>query len=438
MPVTFTVASHRAKEWWRPKYPTPEAVLAGACEAQYQNCKRIIRSSLRNEDLPDRIAPLTNGFVHAVLEAWASHMHLRIRPDDVWVAILNQFNFYVNAHAEELRRYFVAHDGRKGLNVKDNTMDFAVLARKMSQKIHENVVDSTLVEWILPDFTTTTLHDRAVCSVIMMATLKQYFSYSMGDTCGIPSVTLEGERSDWENIYARLDRLYELGDQPSVWAEMLRPILRRFILAFDGYPDVTFWDHVAHRTSEYCGQDDLSGWLTAFCVWDNKGRWQPHSMPSVIPTRPLQSVVPKEHDVTVSPKSAAGTSPPPEKTGWSKIAGRIPGLRKTRKGHEGVQQTTVPGPQVEDYGSGSMMKHGSSGNSLYTLDDVSYFMIPVGYVPAGYCEVDVTLIGDIDIHCTMIAGHFAAAISESKPGGRLDTISPSPHWVIFEKKLHSG
>ena len=45
----------------------------------------------------------------------------------------------VNAHAVELRRYFVAHDGKKGLHVTDRNMDIAVLARKMSQQIHENV-----------------------------------------------------------------------------------------------------------------------------------------------------------------------------------------------------------------------------------------------------------------------------------------------------------
>ena len=34
------------------------------------------------------------------------------------------------------------------------------------------VVDSTLVEWILPDFTTTTWHDRTIGSMVMMSTLK--------------------------------------------------------------------------------------------------------------------------------------------------------------------------------------------------------------------------------------------------------------------------
>ena len=48
---------------------------------------------------------------------------------------------------------------------------------------------------------------------------------------GIPSVTLDGEKSDWEEICRRLDRLGDFGDEASAWADMLRPILRHFIVA---------------------------------------------------------------------------------------------------------------------------------------------------------------------------------------------------------------
>ncbi len=92
-------------------------------------------------------------------------------------------------------------------------------------------------------------------------------------TCGLPSVTLEGERAGWERLYKRLDRLPELGDEPAQWAAMLRPIFYRFIKAFDGEPDLVFWSHVVNHTYEGCGSEILSGWITAFCVWDSQGRW---------------------------------------------------------------------------------------------------------------------------------------------------------------------
>ena len=35
-------------------------------------------------------------------------------------------------------------------------------------------MDKDLVQWVLPDFSTTTLTDTSVCAVLLMATLKSY------------------------------------------------------------------------------------------------------------------------------------------------------------------------------------------------------------------------------------------------------------------------
>ena len=92
--------------------------------------------------------------------------------------------------------------------------------------------------------------------------------------CGIPSVTLEGEKSDWERLLARLDKLDSFGEEPKIWAALLRPILTRFVRAFDGEPDVDFWSRVCHYHSQGSGPCYLSGWITAFCVWSSQGKWQ--------------------------------------------------------------------------------------------------------------------------------------------------------------------
>lgn len=92
--------------------------------------------------------------------------------------------------------------------------------------------------------------------------------------CGIPSVTLEGEKSDWEKLLARMDKLEEFGAETSAWAALLRPIFRRFIRAFDGKPDVDFWGRVCHYSYNGSGPTYLSGWITAFCVWNDEGKWQ--------------------------------------------------------------------------------------------------------------------------------------------------------------------
>lgn len=138
--------------------------------------------------------------------------------------------------------------------------------------------------------------------------LNRYFEYFMDITCGIPTVTLEGTKADWLRIIKRLERLHELGDEPSAWATMLYPILRRFVSAFDGKPDIEFWKHVVYRQQAYCGQDDLNGWLTAFCVWTSEGKWKAGPVYSwaAIPRPPRTVVASGPRPEFVKPTSSRG------------------------------------------------------------------------------------------------------------------------------------
>jgi len=281
MPIHFSVSEHGANPVRPPYQVIPDAsqLLASTWgrKSKTIRSKELLQTSLVNPDF-SAIHGVSNGFVDTVQSAYNQHHNLVLRPDDVWIAILGQFNFYVNAHAEELRHLFVAHEGQKELVVTAAgtrySVDFGDLAHQMTKRIHENVVDKSLQSWILPNFSTTSHNDTVVCAVLMMATLKAYFSYTMSLYCGIPSVTLEGEKEDWENILSRLDRLEEFGPEPAAWANLLRPILSRCVKAFDGEPDVDFWTKICHRHSGGSGPSYLSGWITAFCVWSNTGKWQ--------------------------------------------------------------------------------------------------------------------------------------------------------------------
>ncbi|KJA17704.1 hypothetical protein HYPSUDRAFT_46029 [Hypholoma sublateritium FD-334 SS-4] len=238
----------------------------------------IIQSSFKSNTFQALdIRSQRNGFVQTVTMAYNDHHHLVIRPDDVWIAILSQFSIHVNKNQRELKDKFVSHNGQKKLVVtmssNRDTADFGELARQMSGKIQENVLDPDLRKWMTPNFTTTTEDDTVVCSVMMMASMKSYFEYEMSK-CGIPRVTLEGERSDWVDLRSRIEKLETFGEEPRKWARLLRPIFDRFVSAFDGDHDVDFWNKVSVHYSLGSGTRFLSGWITAFCVWDSEGQWQ--------------------------------------------------------------------------------------------------------------------------------------------------------------------
>ncbi|KIM39032.1 hypothetical protein M413DRAFT_419457 [Hebeloma cylindrosporum] len=352
MPVKFTIATHRANSI--PPYPHP---LHGPDQLLYQTWGR--RNSRTAQD---------NGFVNSVRQAYNCHQHLILRPDDVWIAVLGQLNFYVNAHAEELRSQFVKYEGKKELVVSTAgnryTVDFGSLAKEMTDQIHANVVDKNLKDWILPNFTTTTHNDTVVSAVLMMSTLKAYFSYTTMLKCGIPSVTLKGEKSDWEKLLARVDKLEEFGAETIAWAALLHPIFKRFVKAFDGDSKsdlVDFWGRVCHYTPGGSGPTYLSGWITAFCVWNSEGKWQ---------------------------------GPPP-----------------------------IDHDTREDFESKKKRYKGLS------LDGVDYPIIDSDSIPSGFCEVDVKVDDNgEELQCMMVSGHMASLVE----GKKRDTVRPVSAWFMFE------
>ncbi|KAF8209136.1 hypothetical protein K438DRAFT_1573226 [Mycena galopus ATCC 62051] len=341
------------------------------------------------------IIPNKNGFVATLLEAYTQDRALVIRPDDVWLAILCQFNFFVNARAELLRANFVAHEGREELEIVVGgatryTVDFGHIARQFSGLIEKNVVDPALRAWATPDFTTTTVNDTTVSAVMLMATLRKYFDFTirlMG--CGIPRVTLEGEKADWVNILGRLEKLKEYGLETTAWYHLLRPVITRFVGAFDdptNPANVEFWQRVAHYTPGGSGRgDDYTGWITAFTVFNKEGRWMGN---------PLNAV-----------RALSETEPDPSLTAaqfWAKYGGKY------------IQKDLV-------------------------LDGAPFHRLHRGAIPPGYGEVDVLLIDNGErFECAMVAGSIGMRVFSSgdrslSPNGADDTVQPMVGWWLFVK-----
>jgi hypothetical protein len=149
MPATFTVAQHQANPVEESRYQgnrDAQGLLSQACREQGKQCAELLQSSLGSDQDFSTLAPLSNGFVRTVLNAYNKHHHLIIRPDDVWIAIVAQLNLYINAHAEELRHKFVAHEGKKELKVTAvgtrYTVDFGEMSRQMADLLDKNVSES--------------------------------------------------------------------------------------------------------------------------------------------------------------------------------------------------------------------------------------------------------------------------------------------------------
>jgi hypothetical protein len=275
MPVTLQVVNHEAKAWPRESVPDAEKLLGQSCPKHYRRSNRLIQTSFTERDFREgHISPSDNGLVWAAHDAYSQHHHLVIRPEDVWFAILTQLSFYINGHAEELRSFFVAHEGQEHLHLDVEELDFAHTANEMTHLIAKNVIDPGLRDWVMPSFSTTTDSDTVVGAILFMGAMQKYFTFGVGVTCGIPSVTLLGEVEDWKDILRRIDKMELLGAEASLFAKMLRPIAKHMILSFESpesFEVIEFWNTIIHRVSMLSGTDYLTGWLTAFCFWNEQG-----------------------------------------------------------------------------------------------------------------------------------------------------------------------
>ena len=284
--ITITPAPHRAclivikKPRGENVIDSSEALLRGACREESKTVKELLHSSFTTFNASQPVAPSTNGFVHSAIQAYNTHHHLIIRPEDVWFSILTQFSLYVNANAESLRGKFVAHEGKKELEIvyggcNRYTVSIPCFIKDITDLLELNIVDPSLREWIIPDFSTTTPSDKIVASALMMSALKSYFTYKLTLRCGIPSVTLLGTRSDWATLTSKLENLKSYGPETAQWYTLLHPILTRFVHSFDAPNDpatITFWQQIAHFTPGGSGPSYYSGWITAFCFWDAQGK----------------------------------------------------------------------------------------------------------------------------------------------------------------------
>ncbi|EDR13029.1 uncharacterized protein LACBIDRAFT_322430 [Laccaria bicolor S238N-H82] len=397
MPVTFSPTSLPAESFPLTVTSTPlspSSLLASTCPQQSRLCASLLQSSLpagSHNTIPKR-----NGLVHTIVEAYNRHRHLRLRPDDIWTAILIQFNFFVNGRSEQLRSQFVAHKGKKELVVHAQgnryTVNFGAMAKDMTRELEKNILDPSLRAWILPKFSTTTTTDTIIASVIMMSSMKKYFDYRFCLDCGIPSVTLEGEQEDWEEILRRIEKLKEYGVEATGWCHLLRPIMAQFVAAFDNpasEENKEFWGKVCHREGGGSGPTYLGGWVTAFCAFDEDGKWLGH----------------KFKDGVVEAESLQGPDP------------------------TALSASDFFATYTQD------SKTWSQSEAFLILSGTRYHLVDTNDIPAGCTDVDV-LVDDNgeEIPCMMTAGLFGTEISGDVEGKR-DTVRPVSGWWMFEKAI---
>jgi len=261
----------------------------------------VLYSSLNQSESSADTVPINknfapSSFVDAALRAYNEHLHLTLRPDDVWIAIAVQFALYVEAKSEALRSKFVDFEGKKVIEVSISgslrTANYGAMTQMFAERISQEIKDKSVRDWLIPEFSTTTGTDRIAGASVLMSALKAYFEYKCFLMCGLPSVTLEGTVEDWKKVRERAERLLEFedntgGEDPEgnsylfktqkikgcmkTWTDLLFPVLDNLVKSAEGNPDKGWWNQICHMRSGGSSSTSLTGWITAFCVFGPEG-----------------------------------------------------------------------------------------------------------------------------------------------------------------------
>jgi hypothetical protein len=194
-----------------------------------------------------------NGFMQAVHMAWAQHLPLRIRPDDIWLLILQGLCIHVNNKPEKHRKKLVYHMGKMPLTVEGD-----VPASFLGQQAWERMIKAhtsmaqdnctPLAKSLLPKFSTSAPEDQIAFQGTFLHLVKAFFRYEYDWVCGIPQFELLGTVEDYKTLFSKLEALKDFGLQS--WSEELRPIIEELICAKEGSPNIEFWRNVYQVTKE--------------------------------------------------------------------------------------------------------------------------------------------------------------------------------------------
>ena len=227
--------------------------------------------------------PLLNGFYTAHI----NHYPIRIKPDDIWLLIVQAFSHHVNANSEQLRKYFVDFDGKKELIVKYIMKDMSEFNTKVlknfSEQINkqmENFLGKDLLDNLTPNFSTTDENSIIISKISIMGVFKKFFEYiSHKKGCGIPYIILEGNAEDYKKIKSKAEYLKKF--EFDWYIDRILPHIQKIIDAKEGKIDVSYFKNIVQKNeiteNKLAGSrintvvvDTISGWFVNFFAYFSK------------------------------------------------------------------------------------------------------------------------------------------------------------------------
>ena len=218
-------------------------------------------------------------FLEGLIASHENHYPIRIKPDDIWLLIVQAFSHHVNANSEELRYDFVNFDGKKELIVTYNDVGPSV-KKLVSKEILEDFsiqintlmkeyLGEELLDNLTPDFSTTDYDSDIIFKISIMGAFKKYFDYTMLFVCGNPYIIIEGTAEDYEKIIKKANKLkkYKFG----WYIDRIIPLIEKMVEAKKGNIDVKHFKKIIAQVGKRgacLNTISFHGWFLNFFAYE--------------------------------------------------------------------------------------------------------------------------------------------------------------------------
>ena len=206
-----------------------------------------------------------NGLIQTVQECYDNHRPLILTPDVIWLAICQGVSIHINEHYDSLKNKLFTANKPDEIMIRNDSLGEA--AKYWAQLIDAFSSETQLYtkndfySFFVSDFSTTTDIERTAYRITLLESYAKAFEYVGESGCGIPYITVAGNKRDWKIILEKIEMLEKIG--LTEWARELRPVISEFVKAADGKPDIEFWKNIYKNATEYNGFY-ISGWIIKF------------------------------------------------------------------------------------------------------------------------------------------------------------------------------
>jgi len=204
------------------------------------------------------------------------HVGVSLAPEVLWYTILSQFATDVKQQPELYRDLFTTSAAQEIIKVRHDRLRPGVpdgwdVAIAMFDPALRERIPSAVMDEALPGFTTSTEESNVATLVAFMDAASPFYRYEVHTLCGIPSVRLEGDASDWAQLATSARKLATLASRSPVmqmYFKHLTPVLDTIAESAGGKQNPDFWRSI-YKTHSMSGSLNVTGWFTTFFAYIN-------------------------------------------------------------------------------------------------------------------------------------------------------------------------